>query len=183
MELWRVTPLSQDKFLGNYIHKYKFRAEKALWEKWPSFTRGSPLPSKSPSQNISPWRRALTGKTLGAGSAVSSPAFSLLAGPPCALRLWSSQAQELQLSGSVAPRMRESLSTDQGLNPRPLCCKADSTTGTPGNSLHSSLFSVLRPHLLCFPCWEKQLVMMKCHEIKRYGGEENKYKHSRLVNT
>ena len=105
MELWRVTPLSQDKFLGNYIHKYKFRAEKALWEKWPSFTRGSPLPSKSPSQNISPWRRALTGKTPGAGSAVSSPAFSFLAGPPCALRLWSSLAQELQLSGSVAPRM------------------------------------------------------------------------------
>lgn len=30
-----------------------------------------------------------------------------------------------------------------------------STTGPPEKSLHSSLSSVLRPHLLCFPCWEK----------------------------
>lgn len=39
MKLWSVTPtpLAQDKFLGEYLRKYKSGAEKALQEEWPLF--------------------------------------------------------------------------------------------------------------------------------------------------
>ena len=136
-----------------------------------SLTKHQPMEKSSHREDSrGGFRRLLSGLFSLGWPSLRTPALELAGSGVAALRL-------------SCPSHAGSLSTDQGLNPRPLCCKADSTTGTPGNSLHSSLFSVLRPHLLCFPCWEKQLVMMKCHEIKRYGGEENKYKHSRLVNT
>lgn len=39
MKLRSVTPipLTQDKFLGKYLRKYKSRAEKALQKEWPLF--------------------------------------------------------------------------------------------------------------------------------------------------